>query len=287
MFDGIVGHEKELEAIKQLVSSGRSHAMLFVGPTGVGKRTIARRLVSYIIKSEKLHTHPDVMTVFDDRSIAIDRIRELNSFISRKPQIADKRIALIERAHRMAPLAADALLKTLEEPRGDRLIILTARHASLLPETVVSRASVISFNTLNNKIISDWLSSKFPEQKQEDRDHILFASCGSLGLAHLLSTDPEARESAEKSFSSAKAILTSTAPAKMRFAAEQFIGIKENEKKRQTAQELFSAIERALHSTVKEARFGITAGRALQNARADLAHNVAPQAVLEHLLLSL
>ncbi len=287
MFDGIVGHKRQLEALSRLVSSGRSHAILLVGPSGVGKRTIARAFMAHAVGDDKFSTHPDVMVVSGDRSIAIDRVRELSTFVSRKPQTAAVRIALIENAHRMAPLAADALLKTLEEPRGDRFIILTAMHTTLLPETVVSRMSVVSFNTLQDSQIAQWLARVYPSQSEDLRDRIVFNSCGSLGLADQFSKNEETLEKKISLSTLARSAMADSVQSKMRFAAKQFVGIKENSEKRRVAQETFFALEQALHMDIGSGKFGISAGRALSNARHDLDHNVAPQAVLENLLLSL
>lgn len=287
MFEDIVGHKKQLQALQKLVDSGRSHAVLLEGPDGVGKRTIARLLMTHLMESSELKTHPDVMEISESRSISIDQIRELTAFIARKPQMAKMRVGFIHKAHTMAPLAADALLKTLEEPRGDRMLILTAAHRALLPETVASRMSVISFDALDDRQVSSWIDQRYPDLEQSDKDYILSASGGSLGKAHFLGGDSSTLSSSKEMFLKAQEVIGASASEKMRFAAGQFVDVKENTKKREIAQALFTAFEHALHQSVSSGKYGITAGRALSGARHDLNHNVAPQAVIEHLLLSL
>jgi len=92
--------------------------------------------------------HPDVLWVCPrgtSATIKIEDIRRLKERISLKPYQAQKKLFIIEDAERLSPASANALLKTLEEPPSDTLVVLICQSASQLLPTVVSRCQLIRF----------------------------------------------------------------------------------------------------------------------------------------------
>lgn len=123
------------------------HALLLTGQRGSGKRTLGRALAAALIGQTSLDNYPYalVLTPQEGKPIGIEGIRRLEQFLSLKvPAQADtNRIVIIEDAHLLGHEAQNALLKTLEEPPLDTVIILTASHPQTLLPTIRSRVQAV------------------------------------------------------------------------------------------------------------------------------------------------
>jgi len=115
--------------------------------------------------------HPDVLWISPrgtSATIKIDDIRHLKERINLKPYQAQKKLFIIEDAERLSPASANALLKTLEEPPSDTLVVLICQSVSQLLETVVSRCQLIRFpvhsDTVEDIDIIDELVVRFFEE---------------------------------------------------------------------------------------------------------------------------
>lgn len=125
-----------------------SHALLIIGPTGMGKFTVASNLAANLlgVDAVKIVNHPYYKHIQKDkeRSISIEQVRDLEQFLSRKVPGGGRRVIVIEDAHLLGIPAQNALLKTLEEPPANTMLILTAAHERALLPTIRSRAQAIT-----------------------------------------------------------------------------------------------------------------------------------------------
>ncbi|HRN50824.1 MAG TPA: DNA polymerase III subunit delta' C-terminal domain-containing protein [Anaerolineales bacterium] len=161
---GLLGHEWAVGLLRRQIADGRQrHAYLFTGPLGVGRRSLALRLAQALNCTQSpapgemcgecracrgfgRAQHPDLLLVErqeGDREIKIDALRALSRSLSRTPLEARYQIALILNFHYASEEAANALLKTLEEPNPSVILCLTAVDADSIPATVVSRCELV------------------------------------------------------------------------------------------------------------------------------------------------
>lgn len=156
-------HQKIQNFLERVIVKGRvSHAYLFIGPRDCGKRAVARWFFSQLtnLSEEKLLTSPDFCEINgQDGAIGIELVRELRERLNFSSSLGEWKIALIASAAALTPEAANALLKTLEEPKHHVCIILTIEHLDSILPTIVSRCEILKFPA----------SSEFkPRQKDVD-----------------------------------------------------------------------------------------------------------------------
>jgi DNA polymerase-3 subunit delta' len=211
-FREILGQDWVVSHLKTAMQAGRlSHAYLFLGPSGVGKATTARALAAALncehlgedgdacgacpsCRRMEAGTHPDFLVISPEEGktqIGIDRIRDLRRLTGYPPLGGGWRVVLIKPAEALTvqnDAAANALLKTLEEPPERHLLVLTARgEAELLP-TIVSRCHKLAFAPLPSALIIRELEKR--RSLERSRAALVAAlSGGSLGRA--LALDPE------------------------------------------------------------------------------------------------
>ncbi len=209
-FRDILGQERVLGYLKAALSRGRlAHAYLFLGPEGVGKESVARALAAALnctdpredgdacgqcpsCKRLAAGTNPDFLVIRPtsrDRppKVKIDQIRELRRLTAYPPVAGDWRVALIKPGDQMKDEAVNALLKTLEEPPAQHLLILTAGVEADLFPTVVSRCQKLAFTPLPYPLITEELTRRGLSPTQATL--LAALSGGSLGRA--LALEPE------------------------------------------------------------------------------------------------
>lgn len=157
----MTGQEHILNYLKKSIEKDKvSHAYLFIGPAHSEKKETALWLARCLGCQ-----NPDItqVTVLEDKQeISIEQIRELKRYLSLSPHSSPCKAAIIERAEKMTPEATNALLKTLEEPRGNAVLILITNISSALPDTIISRCEEIKFRApALDKISKDFIKKEY------------------------------------------------------------------------------------------------------------------------------
>jgi DNA polymerase-3 subunit delta' len=137
-------------------------------------------------------THPDVISIGPDGTmIKIDQIRTLQERMQLKPMSGLYRFVILDQAESMNEEAANALLKSLEEPPGQTVMFLITSQLHALLPTVVSRCQRVRFNPLTDQQVMGLLRQKHPKASSQ-LGRIAALAMGSVGVA--LEMDPEALE---------------------------------------------------------------------------------------------
>lgn len=230
IWEHVRGHADQVEMFRRAVRRNRwSQAYLFVGPDGIGKRLFAKTLAQCLfcqrVRDEDLDacgecsncrqmqagSHPDYLTVGCPEGKNVlplkafigddeNRGREgLCYEITLRPMAGDRRVAVIDDANAMNQEAANALLKTLEEPPPFATIILIANNAASLLPTIRSRCQQVRFAPLAANDVADLLLSRGLVDDRLEAETIAGLSDGSLATAAQL-LDPALRELRETLF---------------------------------------------------------------------------------------
>lgn len=169
---------QQLERIVQ----GAAHAVLIAGELGAGKQTVAYKLASQLLGSPA-ESSPYVLGIMPDgKSIGIEQIRELQKFLLLKTTgtAIIRRIVIIDQADKMTVESQNALLKILEEPPADTVIILTASVPQNLKPTIHSRVQTISLLAPAKADVVSYFSAQ--GLKPVDIERAYMVSNGQVGL---------------------------------------------------------------------------------------------------------
>ncbi|MCQ4347860.1 DNA polymerase III subunit delta' [Pseudomonas stutzeri] len=175
-----------------------AHAYLLHGPTGIGKRALAERLTRLLLCAAPqddeacgrckacllLHagTHPDYFELLPeepDKPIKVDQVRELVEFVARTAQLGGRKLVVLEPAEAMNLNAANALLKSLEEPSGDTVLLLVSHQPSRLLPTIRSRCLQQACPTPTSAQALTWLAAQLPELEPAVQQRLLALAAGS------------------------------------------------------------------------------------------------------------
>ncbi|MEA2084591.1 MAG: DNA polymerase III subunit delta' [Thermodesulfobacteriota bacterium] len=204
-FNSLIAQERAKKLLKKSFHREKmSHAYLFRGPAGVGKKRCALTFAAYInclspvdqdvcgncsscIKFRS-GNHPDLLLIQPEGiHVKINQVRELKHRLTYPPFEAMHRVVLFEDIHNTMcrKEVANSLLKTLEEPPENTILILTADEAGDILATIVSRCQVIPFHALPYDLVSKALMFK-NEISEENAATLAAVAEGSLGRAKLL-----------------------------------------------------------------------------------------------------
>jgi DNA polymerase-3 subunit delta' len=228
MFGSILGQQKIKKIISNQIKSGRiAHAYIFMGQSGVGKRLIAVEFAKILncnvddfvkmdagacgkcISCRKIekNIHPDLHFIDfsmqakleeedaeKQKALKIETIRYMQKEVATKIHEGKWKFFIIEPAEKMNAAAANSLLKTLEEPPENTIIILIAKHKETIPQTILSRSQTLFFQPLGQNEISNWLILNHSMAAAKARD-VAKLSEGSLENAKKLVDRDEKEES--------------------------------------------------------------------------------------------
>ena len=175
-----------------------AHAYLLHGPAGIGKRALAERLMASLLCRSPLGleacgqckachllaagTHPDNYILEPeelDKAIKVDQVRELVGFVVQTAQLGGRKVVLVEPAESMNLNAANALLKSLEEPSGDTVLLLVSHQPSRLLPTVKSRCVQQACPLPSEAVSLAWLAQALPGSDAETLRELLVLAAGS------------------------------------------------------------------------------------------------------------
>ncbi len=236
----MLGHEWAVELLRGHLARQRTrHAYLFTGPQGVGRRTLAIRLAQALNCSQPVAAglpcgecractfiermqHPDLLVVQSEEgsnTLKVEQIRALQRSLSLAPYEASHKIALLLRFEEANPSAANALLKTLEEPPPQVIMLLTASDSEALLPTIVSRCEVIRLRPLPLDQVSAGLQTCWglPAQEAQLLAHI---AGGRPGYAIGLSLNPELLEQRRNQLEDHQKLLAATRIERFAYAEE-------------------------------------------------------------------
>ncbi|MDD2056067.1 DNA polymerase III subunit delta' [Pseudomonas sp. GD03860] len=175
-----------------------AHAYLLHGPQGIGKRALAERLMALLLcqrpaglkacgqcKSCLLlaaGSHPDNYVLEPeeaDKPIKVDQVRDLVSFVVQTAQLGGRKVVLIEPVEAMNINAANALLKSLEEPSGNTVLLLVSHQPSRLLPTIKSRCVQQACPLPDTAQSLAWLGKALPDCDEQERTELLTLAAGS------------------------------------------------------------------------------------------------------------
>lgn len=210
----VLGHPLVVERLRHDIAHDRvRHAYLFTGPDGIGKRTLVAEFSRALLCAQaappcgqcracaltQRGSHPDLLTVEPVVSgksvraakIKIEPVRDLIHDLQLKPVEAARRVARLLRFDAANPEAQNAFLKTLEEPPGQVVLLLTAERADDLLPTIVSRCEVVALRPLPRQAVREALITRWLVPA-ERADLLANLSQGRLGWAVRMQQDEAA-----------------------------------------------------------------------------------------------
>ena len=207
------------------------HALLLTGECGVGKRALADAVAGLLLCASPdnrntvepvacghcrqcqllaASSHPDVRVCTPEKSrmIKIDQIRSLSAFAVSSPQVAVRKVAIIDRADQLNINSANALLKTLEEPVSDFVLLLLQESGRPVLPTIRSRCQVLSIPVPSTDQAGQWLTGKVAElavEKQPSaelmaKSLMLAGNAPRLALEYTTGEFPALRDEAFEKF---------------------------------------------------------------------------------------
>lgn len=193
--------KKQYDLVISALNNGQlPHALLLVGQPGLGKGQLVMHLTKRVLCEHSHHnsapchqcsscvliqnaSHPDVMVVETEEKssvLKVEQIRQVAQFVSQSSK-GKYKIVCLKDAERLNESSANALLKTLEEPSHNTLIILTTAHLNQLKPTIRSRCQKLHFIPPTKNLISVWLQERQINIQQDELD-LLFTLTGQSPL---------------------------------------------------------------------------------------------------------
>ena len=233
---GIVGHEWAAKFLRRAVALGNiSHAYLITGSPGVGKATLARALAAALLcqgegdppcnTCRACHlvasgNHPDLHVVESKRvgaRLKIEQVRELQHQLALTPVEGHWRVAILRRFEEATTSAANALLKTLEEPPPYVVLAVLASDADRLLPTIVSRCQQVPLRPLPVAVVQQALVERW-NAEPEQAELLAHLSGGRLGWAVRTLSDKAALQHRAQRLDSLNRLLSASTTERFRHA---------------------------------------------------------------------
>lgn len=216
--DRLLGHEQAERTMLAAQQSGRlHHAWLLTGPRGIGKATLAWRFARFLLAGQDqgglfgggpesldvpadapgrhlvdARSHPDLFHLRRSLNrdtgrmraeIAVDDVRDLGGFMHMTPAMGKARVAIVDAADEMNRNSANAVLKILEEPPPNAVLLIVAHAPGRLLPTIRSRCRRLALQPLSEDVVVDLLGTHAPETNPEERRALARLAEGSIGRA--------------------------------------------------------------------------------------------------------
>jgi DNA polymerase-3 subunit delta' len=212
----LVGHDLAERTMLAAQQTGKlHHAWLLTGPRGIGKATLAWRFARFLLAGQAgglfgapdsldvsadapgrslidARSHPDLFhlrrTMNPDtgrmrNEIVVDDVRGLSEFMHMTPAMGDWRVAIIDAADEMNRNAANAVLKVLEEPPPNAVLLIVAHAPGRLLPTIRSRCRRLAFHPLDDDTVIKLLGDYAPNTSPDERSALARLAEGSIGRA--------------------------------------------------------------------------------------------------------
>jgi DNA polymerase-3 subunit delta' len=270
-----------------------AHALIISGRAGSGKYNLATDLISKILGVQDAHKYQFFMEIRasdpNKATISVEQIRTINDFVKRTTygQKPIRRAVLIAEAELMTESAQNALLKLLEEPPSDTIIVLTTSTSSVLLPTVVSRSQMIDVKPVDYDQAGNWFSTH-GHYSQSDITKAYAISDGRVGLMSALLENNDEHP-----------LIVSIEQAKMLLSQspyERLLSVDNLSKNKQQLHELLEGLTCTLLGAMKHTVSGssisqtnsyFNKGQSVQKARQAIAQNANAKLVLTDLFLKL
>ena len=326
-FYNLIGHERVQDVLGRMINHDRlPHAFLFVGPHHLGKTLVARQLIrslelplpssrgghgrgdSDVVSMDviELTCLTDEKTRKKKTQISVEQVREVCERLAMSAMNGGWKIAFIKNADALSNAAANALLKTLEEPKGKTLFILRAPSIESVLPTVASRCQVIRFHPVSRNVLSTALVKK--GYAKPDAEVAAAISLGRPGRALRYLTKSEDRSQTDVGVEKAIELFSADIAKQIRLTSGLLP--KEDVNKRVAADQTVRLWQRVLRDellrTIGCEELAVYPSDMFRNLRLQpwqtsrliatlkkteegrnaIAHNTNPQLTLEHILFS-
>lgn len=259
----IIGHEPVLSYFDRVLEHDKvGHAYILSGPASVGKMTVAWRFAARLLSTHpgQLKTHPDLVVVQREinkktkklrEQLSVEQIQDARARFQQTAMHGGYKVLIIEDAQQLSDAAANALLKTLEEPRGKACILLTTTDETKLLPTIRSRSQTLHLRPVPRETICDGIVDRV--DSREEAHELAGLAAGSPGVAIALTDDAEMRGVIDERYAVTRACLDPSVPKRILAARNTLPTYDEDHVKTRT--ELLARID-ALEVQARDALLG-------------------------------
>lgn len=194
--ENIIGHTQVVSLFDRLLQNGQlSHAYCLVGPAHIGKHTMAREIAAQYVGTtvSQLNMHPDICQLApedkENGKIKIEAVRNCKEFLAHTSVHKHGLVVIIDDAHTLTDEAANALLKSIEEPPKKTVFLLVTPSDALLPETIRSRCQTVQCTPMSSVAIVQALIAR--GVSEVDAHTYASVADGRIGIALMCAESSE------------------------------------------------------------------------------------------------